>query len=148
MADNNKNRNNGGGRPIALPAGYLQGGYYKDEKKHILKKEYIVDYSKEIAEMLESDGGRDANRRSQIRKFYEYVLRVERKLGLSGNDYAAVEADLLELLPHVTYAASRRVVSNIFIKFIEKNVTAVHDDKDLKAFVKHFEAVIAFTKKD
>lgn len=160
MADFNGNRNYdvarpGGGRggnnrnePLTLPTGYLQGGYYNDTEKLKLKKEYIVDYPKDIANLLERDGGRDTNKRSQIRRFYEYLLRVESKMNLPNNDFSSIEADFMELVPHVTYAGQRRVVSKMFIEFIEKNAAAVHDEKDVRAFVKHFEAVIAFTKKD
>lgn len=140
--------NRGGWDTAALPEGYLQGGYYSDPEKAKLKKEYIVEYPKALANAFELDGGRDTNKRSQIRKFYEYLLRVDRQMRLQDNNFSLIEANLAELLPHVTYAGKRRVVSNLFIKFIEANLAAVHDEKDMRAFVKHFEAVVAFTKKD
>ncbi len=147
--NNNWNRNSKGyEKPAALPVGYLQGGYYSDPGKIRLKKEYIVDYPREIADALDRDGGRDANKRTQIRKFYEYLLRVERKMSLAGNDFSVVEADIAGLLPHVSYAGKRRLVSSLFVEFTEKNIAAVRDEKDMRAFVKHFEALVAFTKKD
>lgn len=137
-------------KPAALPEGYLQGGYYSDSKKTKLKREYIVEYPKDLANAFWLDGGKDTNKRSQIRKFYEYLLRVERKMHLQDNAFGSIEADLAELLPYVTYAGNRKnkVVSNLFILFIQKNIAALHDEKDVRAFVKHFEAVIAFTKRD
>ena len=160
MADFHGNKNSdatgpGGGRggnnryeTLTLPEGYLQGGYYSDTDKLKLKKKYIVEYPKDIANLLEKDGGRDTNKRSQIRRFYDYLLRVESKMNLPNNDFSSIEADFMELVPHVAYARTRSVVSEMFIQFINKNAEAVHDEKDLRAFVKHFEAVIAFTKKD
>ncbi len=135
-------------RSSGLPDGYLAGGYYSDARKEKLKKEYIIDLPKKIAKELEYDGGRDANKRTQIRKFYEYLLRVELKMQLKENDYSMVEADLAALVPYVSYAGKRRLVSRIFQQFIEKNVNAVHDANDLRAFAKHFEALVAFTKKE
>lgn len=126
----------------------LEGGYYSDSQKLKLKKEYIVKYPKDIANKLEEQGRNDANKRSQIRKFYEYLLRVENKMNLPKNDFSSIEADFMGLVPHVTYARQRSVITDIFVQFIEKNAAAVHDEKDLRAFVKHFEAVIAFTKKN
>lgn len=158
MKDERKNLNYGGDRKnfkennrgelYRLPPGYLQNGYYSDGEKRKLKKEYIVDYPRKLADLFDKDGGKDTNKRSQIRKFYEYILRVETKMRLQGNDFSLIEADLSELMPYVSYAGQRRVVSKLFIDFIESNVKEIHDEKDLKAFTKHFEAIVAFTKKD
>lgn len=131
-----------------LPEGYLQGGYYNDSEKKKLKKEYIVCYPKELAKALEGDGGRDMNKSSQIRKFYRYLLRADQKMRLHDNDFTLIESDIARLQPHVSYAGKRKVVSPLFIRFIEENVAAVHDEKDMEAFVRHFEAIIAFTRKD
>lgn len=130
-----------------LPDGYLIGGYYTDPEKEKLKKEYIVAYPRQIADALERDGKREANKRTQIRKYYEYLLRVRDKLNLKDGDFEAIEADLAELFPKATYAQTRQVVSGLFVDFIRENLEAVQDARDLRAFVKHFEAVIAFMKK-
>ncbi|MFG6395001.1 MAG: type III-A CRISPR-associated protein Csm2 [Lachnospiraceae bacterium] len=132
----------------ALPEGYLEGGYYSDPEKEKLKKEYITRYPENIAKSLEHDSSKEVNKRSQIRKFYEYLLRVERKMQLKGNDYSMAEADLEALVPYVSYANKRKLVSALFQTYIKKNVESVHDEKDMKAFVKHFEALVAFTKRD
>ena len=144
-----RNWQNNNSLPAAeLPEGYLNGGYYADKEKKELKKEYIVKYSKHIAKSLDDEGGRDINKRSQLRKFYEYVIRVEKSVFYSEHNFERYEADLWELLPHVEYAKSRKVVSDIFVKFIKKNLDNIHDEKDLKAFSRHFESIVAYTKKD
>ena len=134
--------------PIRLPEGYLAGGYYQDSDKQKLKKEYICDFAKDIAKILEKDGGREANKRTQIRKFYEYLLRVNQKMNMKNYDLSYIEADLAKLSPYVQYAGSRKVVSKVFVEFIEKNVAAIKGEEDLKAFVSHFESLIAYMKKD
>ena len=131
----------------SLPQNYLVGGYYHDDEKKKLKKEYIIDYSKNIAEALDREGGRERNKRSQIRKFYDYLLRTEQKLYLNQNDFLSIEADLAELEPYAFYAKTRGVVSEFFLSFIKENIKAIHDEKDIRAFVRHFEAVMAFTTK-
>ncbi len=133
---------------ITLPEGYLKGGYYNDPEKEKLKPEYIVKYPKEIVRGFEKEGKGNGNKRSQIRKYYEYLLRIEKKMINSDNDFSIVEADLQDLISKATYAKGRGVVTKIFEQFIERNVEAVKDEKDLRAFKKHFESVIAFTKKD
>lgn len=132
----------------SLPQNYLVGGYYHDDEKKKLKKEYIIDYSKNIAESLDREGGRERNKRSQIRKFYDCLLRTEQKLYLNQNDFLSIEADLATIQLHAFNAKTREVVSEIFLSFIEENIAAIHDERDLRAFVKHFEAVIIFIKRD
>ncbi len=139
-----------------LPKGYLSGGYYEivgGEK--ILRSEYIVEYPREIAKKLSSceewDSRRSAqNKRSQIRKFYEYVLSVQGLLRRKNNNFQVVEAELRCLLPFVYYARNRSTstVSELFRNFIEENIRAVHNPEDLKAFAKHFESIVAYLPKE
>lgn len=137
-----------------LPEGYLSDGYYKivDGEK-ALRPEYIVEYSKEIAKKLskrEEWDGKSQNKRSQIRKFYEYVLGIQELLQRKNNNFRAVEAELKRLLPRVYYARNRSTstVSELFVNFIEENIRAVHNPEDLKAFAKHFESIIAYLPKE
>lgn len=124
-----------------LPVGYLDGGYYtKKNDEWVLKKEYIVKFPKEIADALSLD--KNKNKRSQIRKFYEYTLRVQDLLRRKNGEFAIVEAELDRLIPHVKYASNRSTptVTSLFVEFIEQNIEQIKNEKDLIAFVKHFEA--------
>lgn len=156
MAYDNKGNNKGyGNKPYnnkneespKLPIGYLEGGYYtKKNDELVLKKEYIVEFPKEIAEALSLD--RNKNKRSQIRKFYEYTLRIQDLLRRKNGDFSIVEAELNRLIPYVTYANSRATVTQLFEDFIRKNVKNIQSEKDLVAFVKHFEAIVAYLPKE
>lgn len=132
----------------SLPLNYLVGGYYHDTEKKKLKKEYIIEYPKQIAEALDKEGRREKNKRSQIRKFYDCLLRIEQKLYLKQNHFLSIEADLATIQLHAFNAKTREVVSQIFLNFIKENIAAIHDERDLRAFVKHFEAIIIFIKRD
>ncbi len=135
--------------PKRLPSGYLSGGYYEgDGQNRHMKKEYIVQYSKQIADDLSDDGRGKKNKRSQIRKFYEYTIQVRELVRRKDNCFAVAEAELNRLIPFVRYAESRDTVSELFGEFIEKNVKAVHDVEDLDAFLKHFEAIVAYLPKE
>lgn len=137
-----------------LPNGYLDGGYYKDVNgEKILQKEYIVKYPLEMVDLLtvRDERGRvksDINKRSQIRKFYEYALAVQSLLQRKGNNFEVVEAELNRLIPFADYAKSRGTVSGLFVDFIKKNVMSIHNTSDLTAFIKHFEAIVAYLPKD
>ena len=132
-----------------LPKGYLEGGYFLDSAKEKMKKEYVTNYAREIAKTLGEEGGRQKNKRAQIRKFYEYGLRVAAKLQEKNNDFSCVDADVAAFIPKATYAKNRDVVTEMFEKFIVENIqNTVKDAKDYRAFMKHFEAIIAYMKND
>lgn len=137
-----------------LPDGYLDGGYYKEvDGEKVLQKEYIVKYPKEIVNLLmvRDEKGRlkaDINKRSQIRKFYEFALSVQSLLQRKGNNFEAVEAELNRLIAFANYAKSRGTVSDLFVEFIQKNVSSIESSSDMTAFIKHFEAIVAYLPKD
>ena len=55
-------------------------------------------------------------------------------------------ADVAELVPKANYALGRGVVTSLFKNFMSINVSHISDAKDYRAFIKHFEAVIAYIK--
>ena len=133
-------------KPAFPPAGYLQG-YYEDPEKLVLKKEYILSFAKDIKNTLEAEGGANRNKRSQIRKFYDYCIRIRDKLDTRG-DFSYVAAEFANLDPMASIQKSRNVVSESFYSFISSNVEAVKDERDFRAFVMHFQAIVAYMKKD
>ena len=130
-----------------LPEGYLSGGYFKiADGEKVLRPEYIVKYPKKIAVGL--SGISSKNKRSQVRKYYQYILRIQGLLRRKNNNFPSVEAELDRLLPFVKYAESRGTVSPLFRNFIEKNIMIINNGEDLNAFVKHFEAVVAYLPRE
>lgn len=147
--NNNRNNNRSGNNfenVEPIPGEYWTLPYYLDEEKKKIKKEFISEYPEKLAGNLGRQGGKDANKKTQVRKYYDYCIRVSQKLKRCDNDYSYVEADVEELLPKVQYAKSRKVVTDLFVDFIKKNIERIHDERDFRAFLKHFEAVIAFMK--
>lgn len=144
---NNGPQRGGYQKPEArLPEGYLHGGYFESGQageKPSLRREYIVGYPEEIAKSLED---RELNKSAQLRKFYDYAIRVRDMLG-RGISFREAESDFCRLLVFADYARSRSRVSALFVDFIQQNVESVKNEQDFYAFLKHFEAVIAHLKK-
>ena len=135
--------------PPMLPQDYLDAlktGYYRyDEEsgKDVLRREYIYGYPARLVECF-GQGGTDKS--SQVRKFYDHVVRIREKLD-GGASFAEVEADFCMLAAFAKNARERRAVSENFRCFIQANVDAVRSKADFAAFAKHFEAVIAYLRK-
>ncbi|PMP65198.1 type III-A CRISPR-associated protein Csm2, partial [Desulfurella multipotens] len=87
---------------------------------------------------------------SQIRKFYDEVLRLRLKLD-SANDKEKKFAEILPylrmLIPKVIYSKSRNNVNKSFESFIKMNIENITKVREFEVFCDLFEAVIAYTKK-
>lgn len=120
----------------------LKDGYYKlIDDKPSMKSEFIVEYPEEIARRLKNYR---KNKLSQIWKFYDHTMRVQDRLQRKGDPLEILKAELCELQPAVNYAKGRDVVTQEFKDFIDLNVQCIHDNEDLRAFIKHFQSVIAY----
>ncbi len=140
------------------PAGRHTGGnaaqpalppvrYFEDAGKSVLRSALVNEEAEQVAKLI-----KDGVRNSQLRRFYENVCDIERRLG-----YEAVRRKLrreelfVEFLPEFKmlrakayYAAKRKVIPSTLCKFFENHVAAVSNYRDFEAFLKHFQAVVAF----
>ena len=133
--------------PTVLPEGYLAGGYYRQAPggERVLDERYIIDYPKAIAQGLSDH---DLNKSAQLRKFYDYCIRLRDMMAYQGKSFPALRADLDRLVPFAQYAQKRRRVSDLFVRFVAQNVEAIGDEEEFRAFLKHFEALIAYLPKE
>lgn len=129
-----------------LPEGYLKSGYFEpatEGERPALRREFIIGYPEKIARALED---REKNKSTQLRKFYDYCIRIRDMLD-RGRPFHEVESDFCRLAAFAGYAESRGKVNRLFVEFIQENVDTVRSKEDFYAFLKHFEAVIAYIKK-
>lgn len=146
MANNgsyNKQKNDF--KPKKLPEEYLDNsGYFvlSEDEKEVINRDFIIGFPAEIAQALDE---KDKNKSTQIRKFYDYCIRI-RDMMTQGKTFEEVEGEFCRLENFAKYSESRGLVTPVFVKFIQKNVNAVYNEQDFYAFIKHFEAVIAHLK--
>lgn len=132
---------------LDLPKGYLEGGYYSNigGNKRI-KSEYIIDYAEDIANKLCTDTKKGMGR-SQIYGFYNIVVGALGKALKQQENVGEAIADIQGLISKATNSKTRGNAPELFVKFIQKNATALNDLDDIKAFKIHFEAVMGFYPK-
>ncbi len=149
----------GGGRRFEgapdLPENYLAHGYF-DEKKNLLK-EIFIDWPEALTQSLRQ--AKPPATKNSLRAFYS-MLRMaknqfdsQRRIQASQDKaWGDTKTQLLKLRTAAQYQSTRRVVSPLCQKFLNKNIDIVLDEGktfdlfavNFDAFVEHFQAVIAY----
>jgi CRISPR-associated protein Csm2 len=130
-------------QPPKLPDGYLEGGYFdeKKEKKYI-KEAVFISWAKDVSAALRQQGMSP----TAIRNFFNKLRAVEFKYKV-GKDFDLARQDIFSFCRDVKYTENRGVTPALFTAFIEQNVElAKQDPLHFKAFVEHFQSVIAYYK--
>jgi len=119
--------------------------FYKDREKRILEPKLFSDVAMDWAEKIYKSGRGKANKRSQLRKFFDEVARL--------NSIAKNE-DWSNILPYVNmlvaksvYAEGRGNTTNDFTRFIKQSIEKIRSREDLEVFANFFEAFMGFYRK-
>lgn len=133
------------GRPPELPTAKPHA-FYSDQDKKTLFKKFVDEEARDRAQQFAS------LKSTQMRRFYDDVKAIERKLSLGQDEdgreksFAVEHAMITMLKPKAVYAEKRKVAPRAFTQFVFDNVDSIHDLRDFEAFVRHFEAVVAYHK--
>lgn len=112
------------------------------------------DVAQEIANTLRPKSDYKSNKRSQIRRFYDEMLRFEAELRNTDSETFKKRLPFLRMLnARAAYAAERRaeggtLVDSNFTEFLKKLLTEVKDHTTLRNACTLFEAVIGFSPRD
>lgn len=87
---------------------------------------------------------------TQLRRFYEHVLNLQRRLDLATEDkekaWEKLAPEFKMLKAKAVYAFKRpgNRFPRDFLKFFIDHTTSVNNERDFRAFCKHFQAVVGF----
>jgi CRISPR/Cas system CSM-associated protein Csm2 small subunit len=124
----------------SLPPGYLKDGYF-DSTGNMFPV-LIIEWPNEIARALHSSDPQ--LKTAQLRKFFQEVRRQEGRL-TSGIGFTTLKTEILKLDSYAENATKKRNAPLLFRNFIAQNVKlASKDEKSFKAFVTHFECIVAY----
>jgi CRISPR-associated protein Csm2 len=97
-----------------------------------------------IADILADPSSPDANKSSQIRRFYDEVIRYQS----AGEAAFAANLPFIRMIcAHAAYSQSRKHVDANFVAFMQGGLRKVTTYSELKIFRTLFEAVIGFMPK-
>lgn len=134
--------------------------FYSDNKKDInieLFSKHAEEWAKRICESgvvtkTNKITGKEKkvlekNKISQIRKFYDEVLKSENDLK-KGEDYKLILLYLKMLNAKVAYAEGRKLITNEFKSFINQSISQLteNDLKTFELFSSFFEAFMGYYK--
>jgi len=118
--------------------------FYKDKEKRILEPKLFSDTAMNLAKKINDSGGKYANNRSQLRKFFDEVIRLNSLAKSNPGDWENILPYINMLIAKAAYAEGRRKVSQDFLDLMKSCINQIHKDKDLDVFANFFEAFMGF----
>ena len=120
--------------------------FYKDSTKRAIRPELFSSTAEELAKKIdEADKGK--NKRSQIRKFYDEVIRLNAMVRSNPEEWDNVIPLVNMIIAKAAYAEGRRLVTEDFVLFLKQAIQQVESHKDLDVFANFFEAFMGFYRK-
>jgi CRISPR-associated protein Csm2 len=129
----------------------VQINFWKDKREKVidptLYSAHAARLSADLARECKEDRKRP-NKRTQIRKFYDEVARLEASARAREGEWPNILPMVHMLTAKAAYARGRDLVSDRFLEFIRSAVNQVQDLDDLSVFANFFEAFMGFYRMD
>ncbi len=125
--------------------------FWKDKEKTKIDpklfSEKAEDFAKEIAEDNKISKNGKSNKITQIRKFYDEVIRLDMEAKTRPQEWDNILPMLNMLTARAAYSKGRdELISDNFLTFIRSSINQVSEPKDLSVFANFFEAFMGFYK--
>ena len=122
--------------------------FWKDREKQLIDPQLFSKTAENLAKEIAEDSRniRNSNKRTQIRKFYDEIVRLTM---LSKTRPKEKWGQLLPLVHMITakaaYANGRNnLISNNFMRFLKDSIDQIQEPEDLNVFSNFFEAFMGF----
>lgn len=119
---------------------------WADRENRKVDPKLYSDKAESFARLFSSDGdsNRKHNKPTQIRKFYDEVVRLN--LEARQGDWDNIHPLVSMLSAKAAYARGRDLVSDSFLEFVRGAVSQIETPQDLSVFSNLFEAIYGFYK--
>lgn len=120
---------------------------WKDGQKGTLDPLLFSKVAEELALQMKEDFDKQrkkVNKRTQVRKFYDEVLRLNMLARERPKQWNAIKPQVHMLTAKAAYAEGRDLVSENFRNFVKNAVEQVETPEDLNVFSNLFEAFMGF----
>lgn len=120
--------------------------FWKDKGKKQIDPDLFSVKAEKLAKNIFDEGSNKLNKPTQIRKFYDEVLRFGSVLKTNPAEFEAILPYLRMLNAKAAYAMGRDLVSKGFKDFISNSLGQIHDKDDFEAFASLFESFMGYYK--
>lgn len=119
---------------------------WKDPEKKLIDPLLFSKHAENLAKAISADNQqkRNSNKRTQLRKFYDEVVRLTALSKSRPDDWDNVLPMVHMLTAKAAYADGRNLISSGFREFISGSVEQVNTPDDLNLFSNFFEAFMGF----
>jgi len=130
--------------------------FYKDKQKRIINPKLFSRTAEMTAAEIAKAGQKkkfdgtpklEHNKRTQIRKFYDEVLRLNSDMKSKPDDWDYVLPYVNMLIAKAVYAQGRNaLVTSEFVNMLKECINQVEQPEDLDVFANFFEAFMGYYK--
>lgn len=119
--------------------------FYKDKEKRVLDPKLFSTTAEQWAKKIHESGGGKSNKRTQIRKFYDEVVRYNTLAKVNPGDWDNILPYINMLIAKAAYAKGRNnLITEDFVGLMKDCVEQIRDPRDLDVFANFFEAFMGF----
>lgn len=120
--------------------------FYTGKDKKIINPKLFSTLAEEWARDIHNEGERakDANKRSQLRKFYDEVLRLNTHVRSNPADWENIMPYVSMLIAKSVYAQGRNKVTPEFVRMLKESIKQIERKEDLEIFANFFEAFMGY----
>jgi CRISPR-associated protein Csm2 len=122
------------------------GDFYKDRQAKLIEPTFLSGRAEKFAEKIAQDGGKNKNKPSQIRKFFDEVIRLNMAAKSGQHDWDHIQPLVHMVTAKAAYAQGRGTITPGFTRFIKNSVQKIETRDDLNVFALVFEAFVGFYK--
>lgn len=121
---------------------------WKDKARKLIDPELFSAQADSLAQEINQERMRNdkLNKPTQIRKFYDEVVRYQTMVQNSPEEFAEVLPYVKMLNAKAAYAMGRELIGERFKTFVADSLKQVQDYKDFELFCTFFEAFMGFYK--
>jgi len=120
--------------------------FWKDKAKKQIDPDLFSSKAEVLAKEIFKEGNNKTNKPTQIRKFYDEVLRFDSMLKTNPAEFENILPYLKMLNAKAAYSMGRDLVSKGFKEFISMALNQIKDKDDFDAFAGLFEAFMGYYK--
>jgi CRISPR-associated protein Csm2 len=119
---------------------------WKDRAERKLDPTLFSTKAQDFAQQISREASSKMNKGTQLRKFFDEILRLNTQAQLPGADWNLILPQVHMVIAKTAYAYGRDLVSKSFVDHMRQGIEQIETQEDLRIFTNHLEAFTGFYK--